>query len=91
MRENSVILVHFEIMEGKKEVLQGGIYNFDNKPFIVKAWDPAMEFTKDELCSVSIWVKLFGLYFKYWSSTGLSELGSLIGWSLMADSNAEKK
>ncbi|XP_060210447.1 uncharacterized protein LOC132637367 [Lycium barbarum] len=91
MMKNGVVLVRFDTIEGKNEVLQGGIYHFDNKPFIVKAWDLEMEFTRAELYSVPIWIKLPGLDFKYWSSAGLSNIGSLIGKPLMADRNTEKK
>ncbi|KAG5585408.1 hypothetical protein H5410_045842 [Solanum commersonii] len=48
MLKNGFILVRFETMEGKNEVLQGNIFHFDNKPFMVKAWKPEMEFTKEE-------------------------------------------
>ncbi|KAH0773715.1 hypothetical protein KY290_010852 [Solanum tuberosum] len=41
----------FQVIQeiGKQEVLQGGIYNFDNMPFIVKEWTPELEFTREEL------------------------------------------
>ncbi|PHU14690.1 hypothetical protein BC332_15895 [Capsicum chinense] len=76
---------------GMNEVLREGIYHFDNKPLIVKAWHEDMEFTKDELYIVPIWVKLPGLEFKHWGPKGLSKIGSLIGKPLMADSNTKKK
>lgn len=37
MLKNGIILVRFDSAEGKNEVIQGGIYHFDNKPLIVKA------------------------------------------------------
>lgn len=54
MLKNGVILVRFDIEVGKNEVIEGGIYHFDNKPFIVKAWSPDMEFTRDEINTVPI-------------------------------------
>lgn len=71
--------------------MNGGIYHFDNKPFIVKAWTPDMEFTREELLTVLIWVKLPGLDFKYQSSKGLSKIGSLVGKPLMVDQNTQNK
>ena len=41
--------------------------------------------------SVTIWIKLPGLDFKYWSPIGLSKVGSLIGKPSLADQNTEKK
>ncbi|KAK4707000.1 hypothetical protein R3W88_033439 [Solanum pinnatisectum] len=74
MLKNGVLVVRFETVIGKHEALQGGIYHFDNKPFIVKEWTPELEFTKEELQTVPIWVKFPGLDFKYWSRVGLSKI-----------------
>lgn len=71
MLKNGIILVRFDTSEGKNEVLQGGIYHFDNKHFIVKAWHEEMEFTREELFTVPIWAKLPGLDFKYWGPKGI--------------------
>ncbi|KAM3308578.1 hypothetical protein P3S67_010322 [Capsicum chacoense] len=91
MLKNGITLVKFDSQTGMNEVLREGIYHFDNKPLIVKAWHEDMEFTKDELYIVPIWVKLPGLEFKYRGPKGLSKIGSLIGKPLMADSNTKKK
>ncbi|KAH0636704.1 hypothetical protein KY289_036619 [Solanum tuberosum] len=91
MLNNGVILVRFDSETGKNEVLRGGIYHFDNKPFIVKAWSPDMEFTREEPYTVPIWIKLPGVDFKYWSLKGFSKIGSLVGKPLMVDRNTEKK
>ncbi|KAF3660918.1 hypothetical protein FXO38_11988 [Capsicum annuum] len=90
MMKNGVVLVRFDTEEGKNEAVQGGIFHFDNKPFIVKAWSHEMEFTRDELLTVPIWIRFPGLDFKYWSQKGLSKLGSLIGKPLMVDQNTER-
>ncbi|KAH0743129.1 hypothetical protein KY290_031122 [Solanum tuberosum] len=78
MLKNGVIIVRFDSVEGKEEVLKGGIYHFDNKPFIVKTWSMDREFTKEELIYVPIWIKLPGLDFKYWSPIGLSKIGKKV-------------
>ncbi|KAK4729493.1 hypothetical protein R3W88_022481 [Solanum pinnatisectum] len=91
MLRNGVIVVRFETFIGKQEVLQGGIYDFDNKPFIVKEWTQEQEFTKEELETVPIWIKFPGLDFKYWSRAGLSKIGSLIGKPMMVDHNTEAR
>lgn len=50
-----------------------------------------MGFTKEELATVSIWIKLPGLYFKYWIIKGLNKIESLVGKLLMVDKNTAKK
>lgn len=37
MLKIGIVLARFDTNVGKDEVIQGGIYHFDNKPFIVKA------------------------------------------------------
>ena len=63
----------------KEVAIEGGIYFFDNKPFIVKAWNSYMEFTREELLIVPIRVMFWGLDFKYQSPRMLSNIGSLVG------------
>lgn len=54
MLNNKILLLRTEREIGKNEVLQKCIYYFDNKSFIVKAWSPKIEFTREELYTVSI-------------------------------------
>lgn len=70
---------------GKHEAIEGVIYHFDNKPFIVKAWTLDLEFTREELLTIPSWIKWLAFYFKYWSPKGLSKIGSLVGKPLMID------
>lgn len=85
MLKNEILLMRFENENGKNEIIQGGICLFDNKPFIVKASNKDMEFSREELLTVPIWVKLPGLEFKYLSPKGLTKTGSLVGRPLMVD------
>lgn len=50
-----------------------------------------MDFSREELYTVPIWIKLSGLDFKYWSQKGLSKIGSVVGKPLMVDHNDERK
>ncbi|KAH0672196.1 hypothetical protein KY284_023283 [Solanum tuberosum] len=86
-----MILVRFETVVGKDEAIQDGIYHFDNKPFIVKAWNPDMKLTRDELYTVPILIRFPRLVIKYWSPQTLSKIGSLVGKPMMVDNNTEKK
>lgn len=91
MLKNGIVIVRFDTKIEKNEVIQDGIYHFDSKPFIVKAWSPDMEFTRVKLLTLPIWVKMPGLDFKYWSPKGLNEIGSVIERPIMVDKNTEKK
>lgn len=89
--KNGIVMVRFDSEVGQNDVIQGGIYHFDNKPLIGKAWIPDMEFPREELQSVPISIKLAGLDFKYWSARELSKIGSLVGKPLMVDKHMERK
>lgn len=89
--KNRIVLAHFATIEGKNVLLQGGIYHFDSKPVIVKAWNPDMEFSKEVLSTFPIWVKLPDLEFKYWIMKGLSKIGSLICKPVMVYNHTENK
>lgn len=52
MLRNEIVLVRFDCENGKSVVIEGGIYYFDNKIFIIKSWSPAMEFTREALQTV---------------------------------------
>lgn len=77
MLKNGIVLVRFDTNVGRDLVIQEGIYHFDNKLLIVKAYTPDLEFSREELYTVTIWVKKPGLDFKYWRPKGLSKIGSL--------------
>ncbi|XP_070023391.1 uncharacterized protein [Nicotiana sylvestris] len=86
--KNGIVLVRFDTEMGKTEVVQGRIYHFDNKTFIMKTWNPSMEFNMEGLYFVPICVKL---PYSYWNPKGLSKIGSLIGKPSMIDQQTEKK
>ncbi|KAF3622172.1 Low affinity sulfate transporter 3 [Capsicum annuum] len=77
--------------EEQNEVVQGCMFHFDNKSFIVKAWSLEIEFTRDEVHIVPIWIRLSGFDFKDQSKKGLSKIGSLVGKPVMVDQSTEKK
>lgn len=91
MMKNDILLIKFNITEGKKKVLDCGLYHFDSKPLIMKSQVPKMDFSKGELQSVPICIKIPGLEFKYWGAKSLRKIRSLIGKPLMVDRNTEQK
>ena len=70
-------LIRFQTMEDKLVVLQRGLYYFDGKSFIVKAWNVEMNINTENITSLPIWVHFPDLDIKYWSMDNLSKLESL--------------
>ncbi|KAJ8441600.1 hypothetical protein Cgig2_023753 [Carnegiea gigantea] len=75
----------------KMAVLQKGIYFFNRKPFIVKAWNEGLRVDIHALRSVPIWVQFTELDTKYWEIESLSKLGSMLGIPLMTNKTTKEK
>ena len=56
-----------------------------NRPLVLKRWHPNMQFLKDDLDRVPVWVKLYNVPLEYWTVKGLSCVASAIGVPLHAD------
>ena len=55
-------------------VAQKGVYRFDQKAFIVRAWNPEMEINLDTIASLPIWIQLPKLDIKYWGMQSLNKI-----------------
>uniref|UniRef100_A0A803QE60 Reverse transcriptase domain-containing protein n=1 Tax=Cannabis sativa TaxID=3483 RepID=A0A803QE60_CANSA len=67
-----VFLVRFESVEIRDEILNGGYVFFNNRPLVMKAWDPDVNFKKEDIRSVPIWIQLPELELKYWDEHGFN-------------------
>ena len=73
-----VYLVRFSNLEDQMNVVKKGVYYFDNKPLLVKPWNPEMEINTESVSSLRIWVRFLDLDIKYWGLTSLGKLGSIL-------------
>ncbi|XP_021739730.1 uncharacterized protein LOC110706131 [Chenopodium quinoa] len=90
---NGVYLVRFRGKENMEKVLSGGPVMFDNRPVIMKRWEPGINLEKEGIKEVPIWVRLPGLNLKFWGQTSLMKIGKLIGRPVKTDkitANKEK-
>ena len=56
--KKGLYLVRFDELKDALEVAQKGVFHFDQKPLIVKAWNPDMEMSIDTIKSSPIWIQL---------------------------------
>ncbi|XP_048491463.1 uncharacterized protein LOC125492783 [Beta vulgaris subsp. vulgaris] len=70
-------------MDAKDHVLVG-YYFFDKKPLIIKQWHSDMDFEKDDLKTVPIWVQL-KLNLKHWGQKSLHKIAAQIGDPIKRD------
>jgi len=66
-----VFLQRFNFIENKEAVLARGIYFFDNKHIMLKAWDEKLDIDVNVINSLLVWVQFQGLYIKYWGLDSL--------------------
>ncbi|VFQ88410.1 unnamed protein product [Cuscuta campestris] len=71
--------------EDTEEILKKSYYFFDNKPVYVRKWQPGSRVNLDALTDIPIWIQLPDLDPKFWSISGLSKIGTLIGNPIKAD------
>ena len=91
MIKKGLYLMRFIDHQDALAVAQKGFYHFDQKPFIVKAWNPKIEINVDAIASLLIWIQLPELDIKYWGLQSLSKLGSMLGIPIKTDKFTKEK
>ncbi|KAK1397098.1 hypothetical protein POM88_006961 [Heracleum sosnowskyi] len=87
-KETHVFIFKFSSMEERNKVLAWGTWYVGNQPMLLKAWGNNNEATKVD--TMPLWVKFSKVPDCYWTSEGLSWLGSVIGVPLCADALTSK-
>ena len=83
--ENGFYLFTFDFVDRATNVLERAPWHMANKPLVLKCWQPNMQFFKDDLVRVPVWVRLYNVPLEYWTIKGLSCIASAIGVPLHAD------
>ncbi|KAK1397096.1 hypothetical protein POM88_006959 [Heracleum sosnowskyi] len=87
-KDTHVFIFKFSSMEERNKVLAWGTWYVGNQPMLLKAWGNNNEATKVD--TMPLWVKFSKVPDCYWTSEGLSWLGSVIGVPLCADALTSK-
>ncbi|XP_048492984.1 uncharacterized protein LOC104907175 [Beta vulgaris subsp. vulgaris] len=83
MIHKGVFIVRFSTMENRDKVLSGHFF-FDNKPLILKPWVADVDFIKEDLISVPVWIQL-KLNINYWGEKALFKIVDQIGKPIQRD------
>jgi len=86
-----LFLVCFVSYQDKITAESRGFYFFENKPFVVKGWNPELEMNTENWKSIPLWIRLPNLKLKYWGILSLSKIGSLIGIPIKKDQYTKSK
>uniref|UniRef100_A0A803PLB3 Reverse transcriptase domain-containing protein n=1 Tax=Cannabis sativa TaxID=3483 RepID=A0A803PLB3_CANSA len=86
-----IFLIRFFNIEERNSVLNGGYTFFNKRPIIMKHWDPNVNFKKENIRTVPIWIHLEDLELKYWGQKLLFKIVGQIGKPLMVDAVTKEK
>ncbi|GJS79847.1 hypothetical protein Tco_0729728 [Tanacetum coccineum] len=73
----------FSSMDGLDAMLENGPWFFQNNPFILKNWHPDVNLLKEDVGTISVWVKLHGVHVTAFNEDGLIVIGVKLGTPLM--------
>uniref|UniRef100_A0A803QIE2 DUF4283 domain-containing protein n=1 Tax=Cannabis sativa TaxID=3483 RepID=A0A803QIE2_CANSA len=72
-------------MKDRDTVLNGGYIFFNQRPIIMKPWDPNTNFRKEYVKNILIWIQLEELDLKYWGQKSLFKIVGQLGNPIMVD------
>ncbi|GJU47780.1 hypothetical protein Tco_1217335 [Tanacetum coccineum] len=73
-------------MEGSDAMLENGPWFIRNNPLILKKWHPDENLLKEDVSTIPVWVKLYGVPVMAFNEDGLSAIATKLGTPLMLDS-----
>ncbi|GJU90637.1 putative reverse transcriptase domain-containing protein [Tanacetum coccineum] len=76
----------FSSMDGLDAILKNGQWFIRNNPFILKKWHPDENLLKEDVSTIPVWVKLYGVPVTAFSDDGLSVIATKLGTPLMLNS-----
>ena len=85
IHESGWIVYKFQNEEDKLEVLNKGPYLIYGRPLVLKSMPEFFDFSRFEMSSVPVWIKLPCLPLKCWTSKCLSKIASRIGKPIQCD------
>ncbi|KAJ8420906.1 LOW QUALITY PROTEIN: hypothetical protein Cgig2_013563 [Carnegiea gigantea] len=83
--KRGVFLIRFIHVQDKITVERKGVCYFDNKPLIIKSWNPKMDLQIGKISFLPLWVQFPDLDIKYWGVDSLSKIRSILGIRIKID------
>ncbi|XP_059306326.1 uncharacterized protein LOC132057742 [Lycium ferocissimum] len=72
-------------MDDLNKILVAGPYSINNKPIILKMWNPHFDINEEFLNEIPLWIKFPKLPVSYWSTDSLGKIASILGVPLFTD------
>lgn len=77
-------------MEDRNEVIFSGPHTLNNRPIILKTWEPNFDFSEEVLSTIPLWVKFPNLPLNCWFMESLSRICSVMRNPIYADECTSK-
>ncbi|KAM6589753.1 hypothetical protein CsatA_012358 [Cannabis sativa] len=91
MLSYGIFIIRFNSLKDRDQILEGGYIFFNRRPVIMKAWDPNVNFKKEDVKKVPIWVQLEDLDLKYWGQRSLFKIVGQVGEPIMVDNVTKER
>ena len=82
-------IFRFSQPSAAKDVLEGGPWLISGRHLFLRWWSPGFSWQKENVSKVPVWVQFQNVPMEFWTSEGLSYIGSAVGVPLYADSSTE--
>lgn len=79
----------FGVSGAYRQIVEAGPWHFGGRLMVLQQWSPDLEFEKEGLNRLPIWVQLHDVPLQLWTAPGLSYIASSVGRPLYADGMTE--
>ncbi|KAJ6295752.1 hypothetical protein OIU78_023730 [Salix suchowensis] len=83
--DSGFLIFRFRTEEDLQGILAKGPWMFGGKHIALQQWHPNFQFDKNNITTMPVWLRLYGLPFPLWSTEGLSKAASMVGKPLSSD------
>ncbi|XP_070002870.1 uncharacterized protein [Nicotiana sylvestris] len=85
LHDKGYFIFRFDTEDDKNKVIQQGPYTFQNRPMILKQWEPDFQLSKELTRNVPIWVIFPSLPIQFWSKENLGRIASYLEKLICSD------
>ena len=75
----NLFIIQFPTVNARDKVLESKPWHIQNKPLIVRKWEPVMKTLEFNMAKLSVWIQLDNIPFELFTQKGLSDIASALG------------
>ncbi|KAI8560219.1 hypothetical protein RHMOL_Rhmol04G0239000 [Rhododendron molle] len=79
----------FGSKDAYRQIVESGPWHFGGRLMVLQIWHPDIEYEKERLAKLPIWIQLFNVPLQFWIAEGLSYIASFVGKPLYVDELTE--